>query len=226
VIAIARYALVDYLRSQRFLPPLVTFLGVLAVLYAFPGGVLSGYSASAAALLPVSVWLALSLHNAEDPVQATITLVNAASRRRVVAGKTGAAAVGILTLTAVALVWPMVSDWRWFTAAELADGLLAHLTCAPTGIALGTCCICPLIKRQGYAFATGLLLSFVALFAHRLTPANLTVRLLSTASAPPSLGELTLLTLWSAALLAVVLCAVAYAASAWVGGSRLARTAG
>ncbi|MGH3803890.1 MAG: hypothetical protein ACRDTD_27920, partial [Pseudonocardiaceae bacterium] len=75
--AMARYALADYLRSQRFLPPLVAYLSFLAILNAIQGTVLPGYGASAAGLLPASVWLTLSLHNTEDALQATVTIVNA-----------------------------------------------------------------------------------------------------------------------------------------------------
>jgi hypothetical protein len=52
----------------------------------------------------------------------------------------------------------MVSSGRLHTPADLAVGLLAHLTCGMTGTALGTCCTRLIIGRQGYAFATALLL--------------------------------------------------------------------
>ncbi|MET8957314.1 hypothetical protein ACWEQN_34845 [Streptomyces sp. NPDC004129] len=206
--AIARYVLADYLRSQRYLPQLVSYLGFLAIFYAFPGTVLPGYGASAAALLPVSVWLTLSLHNTEDPLQAAVTIANAGSRRRVMIGKTCAALAGVIALSAIAVIWPMVSSGRLHTPADLTVGLVAHLTCGITGIALGTCCTRPIIKRQGYAFATALLLGLIALVSRLLSPANQTIRLLSGASPRPSLAGLLLLTGWALIML-VVLTSVA-----------------
>lgn len=80
MIAIARYALSDYAQSQRFLPPLVAYLGTLAILYAFPPGpILPAYGLTAALILPVCAWLTVNLHNSEDPVQAGVTF--SATRR-------------------------------------------------------------------------------------------------------------------------------------------------
>ncbi|MDT0453497.1 hypothetical protein [Streptomyces hesseae] len=200
---IARYALADYLRSQRFLPQLVAYLGFLAVLYAVQGSVLPGYGASAAALLPVGVWLTLSLHNTEDPLQATVTLINAGGRLRVMLGKTCASLAGVLALGGAALIWPMVSSGRLHTPADLATGLMAHLICALTAVALGTCCARPLIERQGYAFATALVLSLIALVGRLVTPVNQTIRLLSSAPPRPPAGELLLLAAWSSIMLGV-----------------------
>ncbi|WP_049577825.1 hypothetical protein [Streptomyces sp. SBT349] len=213
--AVARYALADYLRSQRFVAPLVVLLGFLAVLHAFPGSVVSGYGASAAALVPIGVWLTLGLHNAEDPLQTEVTIANAGGRRRVVIGKTCAALAAVLALAAVALVWPLVSAGRPYPPADLAAGLLAHLTCGVTGVALGTCCARPLIRRQGHAFATALLLSLVALVSRPLSPANRTIRLMSAAPPRPSAAELLLLAAW-----ALVLLAVLAPLSSWAGQRR------
>jgi hypothetical protein len=204
VTAVARYALADYLRSQRFLPPLVTYLGFLAIFHATQGTVVPGYGAAAAALLPISVWLTLSLHNTEDPIQATVTVVNAGSHRRALFGKTYAALAGVLVLTAVALIWPALSTAHPPAPIDLAVGICAHLTCGLTGIALGTCCIRPLIKRQGYAFAAAAALSLIALVSRWLTPVNETIRLLSAAPPRPSATELLLLAAWALIMLLAV----------------------
>lgn len=199
--AVARYALADYLRSQRYLPLLVTYLGFLAVFHAFQGSILPGYGAGAAALLPISVWLTLSLHHTEDPLHTTVTAVNAGGYRRVLFGKTYAVLVCMVVLTGVGVLWPALLTGRPPAASDLAAGFCAHLTCGLTGIALGTCCIRPLIKRQGYAFAAAALLSLTALVGRWLTPVNETVRLLSAAPPRPSATELLLLASWSLVML-------------------------
>ncbi|MFI5527406.1 hypothetical protein ACIA8O_02510 [Kitasatospora sp. NPDC051853] len=205
--AVARYALADFLKSQRYLPQLVLYLGLLAVLHAVPGPVLQGYGASAGALLPVTVWLALALHNTEDPLQAAVTAVNAGGRTRALLGRTAAALLCGLALTVVALVWPMAASGTPYTAMELTDGLLAHATAVLTGTALGGLCARPVIRRPGHAFAVAALLGLVALVSRTASPVNGTVRLLS--AAPPAPATTTLLahTGWAAALL-VALTAV------------------
>ncbi|WEH35559.1 hypothetical protein PZB75_20700 [Streptomyces sp. AM 4-1-1] len=199
--AVARYALADYLRSQRFLPPLVTYLAFLAIFYAFEGPVLPGYGAGAATLLPVAVWLTLGLHNTEDRLQALVTAVNAGGHRRALFGKTYAALVCVLVLTAVALLWPALSAAHLPAPADLAVGVCAHLICGLTGIALGTCCVRPLVERQGYAFAAAALLSLIALVGRWVTPVNETVRVLSDAPPRPPAAELLLLAAWAVAML-------------------------
>lgn len=216
MIAIARYAFADYLRSQRFLPPLVAFLGILAILYAFPPGpILPAYGLTAALILPISSWLAITLHNAEDPLQATVTLVNGGGFRRVLLGKTIVAVACLVALTVTALIWPMVSHAQLYAPGDITAGFIAHLTCGFTGIALGTCCTRPIIKRQGYAFAIAFLISMAGLVGRFLTPANETIRLLSGAPPRPAAGELLLL-----AVGAVAMLAVAAALASWVAQRR------
>ncbi|MGH3804168.1 MAG: hypothetical protein ACRDTD_29345, partial [Pseudonocardiaceae bacterium] len=168
------------------------------------GTVLPGYGASAAGLLPASVWLTLSLHNTEDALQATVTIVNAGSRRRALFGKTYAALAGVLVLTGAALIWPAVAAAQLPAPGDLTVGIAAHLICALTGMALGTCCIRPIFERQGHAFAAAALLSLVALVSRWLTPVNETVRLLSAAPPRPSSSEMVLLAVWALAMLLAV----------------------
>jgi hypothetical protein len=214
--AVARYALADYLRSQRFLPPLVAYLGFLAVLYAVGSGpLLPALGLSAAAVLPVAAWTAVSLHNTEDPLQRPVTVVNARGHTRVVAGKTCAAVVCLLALTAAALIWPAAADGRIPTPAALAAGAAAHLACGLTGTALGTCCARPVIRRQGYAFGLACALSLAALVGRRLTPANPAVRLLDANPHTPPGGHLAAL-----AAAALLLLVVLTAAASWAGRRR------
>jgi hypothetical protein len=216
VTAVARYALADYLRSQRFLPPLVAWLGFLAVLYAVgTGPVLPAFGLSSAVVLPVAAWTTVSLHNTEDPLQRAVTVVNARGHHRVVAGRTCAVVVCLIALTAAALVWPMAADGRLYDGADLAAGAAAHLVCGLTGIALGTCCARPVVRRQGHAFALACGLSLAALVGRRLSPANTAVRLLDGDPRTPPGGELALLT--GAAVLMVVALA---AAASWVARRR------
>lgn len=216
MIAIARYALADYLLSQRFLPPLVTYLGFLAIMYAFPPGpILPAYGLTAALILPISAWLAITLHNAEDPLQATVTLVNGDGYRRVLLGKTIVAVASLVALTVTALVWPMVSHAQLYAPGDVTAGFIAHLTCGLTGIALGTCCTRPIIKRQGYAFAIGFSISMAGLVGRFLTPANETIQLLNAAPPRPPAGELLLLATGS-----VVMLLLAAALATWIAQRR------
>ncbi|HEY3895417.1 MAG TPA: hypothetical protein VGL88_08630, partial [Pseudonocardiaceae bacterium] len=68
IVAVARYLRADLLRSQRFIVPVVVYLGLLAVLFGGdPGPPPVPWAASTLALYPVSAWLAITTANTEDP---------------------------------------------------------------------------------------------------------------------------------------------------------------
>ena len=74
MIALVRWDLAQFLRSHRFMPPLVAFLVVLGVLYSFrPVPVLSSYAITAMALYPIAAWLSLTLLGSEGEIQRQVT---------------------------------------------------------------------------------------------------------------------------------------------------------
>ena len=60
MISLVRYLAADVFRGQRFLAPLLVFLGVMGMLFSYdPGPQLSAYSGSAALIYPICAWLAV-----------------------------------------------------------------------------------------------------------------------------------------------------------------------
>jgi hypothetical protein len=136
------------------MPPLVTFLVVLGVLYSFrPVPVLSSYAITAMALYPIAAWVSLTLLGSEGEIQRQVTAVHAGGLRRVYLAKLASAMLAVLVLTVVALLVPMLL--HEFThqpsATQLLVGLLAHLTAALPAILIGALFSNPVVRRQGYA---------------------------------------------------------------------------
>ena len=82
-----RYLASDVARSQRWLPPLLTYVVLCAVNAALDGGAngnaLPTFASNGALLLPFAIWLTVVVGNCEDPVQAAITVATVGSETRV-----------------------------------------------------------------------------------------------------------------------------------------------
>jgi hypothetical protein len=171
VIALLRYYLADLLRSQRFFPPILAFLLALGVLIgSTPGPALAAYGSLALVLYPVSVWLAVAVGNAEDPVQRGITVTAAGGWTRVAGASTLVSMLTVLVLAFVGTAWPAIvtdTPYRW---PELALGLAAQLACGWTGVAVGVLCARPILRRIGASAAAALVLVIATFAAGRHLP--------------------------------------------------------
>jgi hypothetical protein len=151
VIALVRYQLALLGHTQRFLIPVLAYLGLLAIFYATPPGqLMPGYAVSAGALLLVAGWLTLAVVDVEDPVQRTITVSHCGSLRRVLFSLVATVAVSAGALALVAVAWPVVRYGANQVHDELAIGAVAHMACAAAGIAFALPFSGLLIRRLGF----------------------------------------------------------------------------
>jgi len=101
VIALVRYLFTVMLLSQRYLAPLLLFVGLLAVLTSSDSGPLAAtYGSAAGGMLVCSVWLTMGLIGLEDQTHRSVVVVTAGSHLRVLLGSVGTAALWCLPLTA------------------------------------------------------------------------------------------------------------------------------
>jgi hypothetical protein len=152
------------------MPPLVTFLVVLGVLYSFrPVPVLSSYAITAMALYPIAAWISLVLLGSEDETQREVSAVHAGGLRRVYLAKLASIVLAVVALTVVALLVPeLLHEFTHQpTAAQLLLGVLAHLTSAVPAILIGALFSNPIVRRQGYALG-GVLLCLLTIPADDL----------------------------------------------------------
>jgi hypothetical protein len=81
MIALTRYTFATMLHSQRYVAPVLLFMGIVGVLASNDNGpVAPVYASSAAALFVCSTWLTIALLSVEDPTHRMITVVTAAGR--------------------------------------------------------------------------------------------------------------------------------------------------
>ncbi|MEU0509954.1 hypothetical protein [Amycolatopsis sp. NPDC006125] len=204
-----RYQLALLGHSQRWLPPSLAYLVLLAVLYNDPTApVPPEFAVSAGGLTVVACWLTIALVDAEDPVQRLITLVHARRLSTVLAGFVAAAALCCVVLTAVSLAWAALVH-HGLPAAVLTDGVVAHAACAAAGIALGLPCSRLLLPRIGYTVLAALALLGVVLLVRWVPVVNPMLRSLTGAGSHSGAVALGLL---GGALLLVV----SAAATGWL----------
>jgi hypothetical protein len=206
VIALIRYGLAVALHSQRYLPPLLLFTGLLGVLTVSGSGPLPpAYASSAGALFIASTWLTVALLGLDGPSQRAIVTVSAGRSWKVLAGSTATVLLGCLPLLVLGLFFPLWVGAYQVRPVDLLLGAVAQLACALTGTAIGLLCSRSVFRRPGYGLVAALTLVLTALFTPGLPPVNHLFRRMadsadSAALLPAACGMLAL----AAVLLALV----------------------
>ncbi|GHH59214.1 hypothetical protein [Lentzea cavernae] len=150
MISLVRYLAADVLRGQRYLAPLLVFLGVMGMLFSADAGQpLEAYSGSSALLYPIAAWMAVVVATSEDVVRREITVVSAGGWSRVLTAAALVAVLFALVLAVLASVWPVVTNPHPYTAGDFFVGLAAHTGCALLGVGVGLLFARPVLDSIG-----------------------------------------------------------------------------
>jgi hypothetical protein len=165
--ALIRMRLIAYVRTGRFILPLLSEMVLLSVFY---GGGRSGaaeaYGISALLLFPVVAWQTKLLLDAEPDVQRRLALAALGSRTRELTAGLVAAAIAAVPLVLVALVMPWLFGAVTSAGAGsgVALGVWAHAIIIPAAVAIGALSSRPIAGSAGRAtavLASGVVLAFV-----------------------------------------------------------------
>jgi len=223
VSALIKMRVLAYVRTGRFILPLLATLVVLGIL--FGGGrssAAAAYGTSALLLFPVLAWQTKLLLDTEPDVQRRLALTALGSRRREVTAGLCAAALTALPLILIALVLPWLFDA--VNGAGVGSGILlgvwAHLLVALPALAVGAWSSRVISGSAGRATAVltgGIVLAYVVGLRGSPVP-WLAPPLVSTArvmDANPNATVVTGLTIWG-----LVWVAVAVAGYGWLRRTR------
>ncbi|MEU0032296.1 hypothetical protein [Streptomyces sp. NPDC006335] len=189
MIALFRYTTAVMLHSQRYIPPLLLFVAVAVV---FTGSsesvpVAAIYGPVSGVLFVSSVWLTVTLVNVEDPVRRVIVVVHSGRSRSVLVATVLVALATSLLVSGLLLFLPMVMGDHSISPDDILVGVLAQLTGASTGVAIGLLVSRLVIRRTGYSLVTALVLMSIISFSQGLPPINRLIRLLANTPDAPSL---------------------------------------
>ncbi|MFC9691194.1 hypothetical protein ACFTSF_21760 [Kribbella sp. NPDC056951] len=206
--ALYRFLLTSVLLSQRYLPPTLIFLAALAVGTTSDTGPLqSAYAFCVLAMLVCTTWLTVSIVNHEDPTQRRITLVMIGSSAKVLAVTVAVILTWCVPLIVIGICYPLVTGKHVVNAGILTVGVVAHLTAALVGIAIGLLCSRLVIPRIGVAMLTAAAAILAVLLIRWISPIRALMSVLSDRERSPaeSAVPLTLLAVLSAAILTAAL---------------------
>ncbi|GAA2146956.1 hypothetical protein GCM10009760_37270 [Kitasatospora kazusensis] len=183
-----RYQLELLLRSQRWLPPFLTYALLMVLGISAGESLLGAYGFGTAMLLPVTAWYVRCTATGE-PAAARACLGAAAGQPRThLAALLAALLAGLALGTAGLLaVWAVSGRTTLPPQAEvplpqvLLAGLLGTVVCVLLGAAVGALCTRPVLLRAQYGIPAALGASVLVLAAPG-SPANAVVRALITAS--------------------------------------------
>ncbi|MFG2129856.1 ABC transporter [Streptomyces sp. NPDC048751] len=214
--ALLRYQAALLVRSQRWLPPFILYAAFLGIGVQSGQPVLDSLGYTAAALLPVAAWLVRICVTGEPPAARALVAAAAGPARAHLASLLTAAGASAALGVAATLVVTWISDpvsadhQRRVPPLEAGGaGLLAALTCALLGTAVGALTAWPVLRSPGRAVPTLLLAALLTLVVTG-SPAQAAVSGLVTGSRSGTV-PLPLLPTAAAAVLAMAACAAACA---------------
>lgn len=148
------YHLRILLLRQSLVAPVLTYVALVALVYASPAG--PPYQAggvTAVALLPVGAWTMRLASTAEGPSFGAVTLLAAggAGARHLLRAAASFGVVAVLGV--VAVVWGAVANPEPNPATTLLGLLAAHVLVGAAGVGLGGLVSPPLVTRPGGAVA-------------------------------------------------------------------------
>ncbi|MFF8808780.1 ABC transporter [Streptomyces omiyaensis] len=204
--ALLRYHSALFLRSQRWLAPLILYAALVAV-GVRPGDPVAGsLGIAAAGLLPVSAWaVRICLTQEPEASRAVVAAAGGRSRAHLAALFTGAGwpvLAGAVAACAVTATGDLAGTGG---PAALLAGVLATTACALTGGAVGALAARPFVRAPGLSVAALLLGSLGALVTTGSPAKHAVASLVGAEGAvrPP----------WAACAAAVLLAAVTAAVS-------------
>jgi hypothetical protein len=203
--ALVRYLLADVLRTQRWVPPMLTYLVLLMIIGPPTGPVLPTYAMAAAALVPIGMWITVVVFHSEEPAQAAITMSITGGYGRVWPAKVLTALLCTLVLAMASLIWLTVTSNQY---AHLGIGFIDYAMTALAGVAFGTMISRPVLAKISWTALVGVGVCLAQLLIRQAPPINAMIDLYTDTS--PGTGQILLIAAETVVLSAVVI-GVAYA---------------
>jgi hypothetical protein len=176
VLNLVRYVAADARQGQRWLAPVLVFLGAELPFNVGGGSALSIWAFSTGLLLAIAIWLTVTVLSTVEPAQAAVLVVAAGSFRVRLAGLLTAYAM-TAGLAAFAVVWPVIVQHP-FTGAGIAAAVVAHLLTGLAGVAFGALLARPVLTRRAWAVLAGVLVVVAEVVVPHAPPARQILELL------------------------------------------------
>ncbi|WP_010094289.1 hypothetical protein [Ornithinibacillus scapharcae] len=106
---VIQYSMRDFLRSQKYFPPLSTFILLMVVFYSYkPNPVIDSYAVTSLMMYVISAWLCTSFLALDSPVQRQLMILHAGGKNHYYIGKFMAIAITSTIFTLFAFMYPII----------------------------------------------------------------------------------------------------------------------
>ncbi|MET0234131.1 MAG: hypothetical protein ABW224_05815 [Kibdelosporangium sp.] len=194
-----RYLLADVLRTQRWVPPMLTYLVLLMIIGPPNGPVLPTYAMAAAALVPIGMWITVVVFHSEEPAQAAITMSITGGHGRVWPAKMLTALFCTLVLGFASLIWLTVTANQY---SHLGVGVIDYAMTALAGVAFGAVISRPVLTKISWTALVGVGVCLAELLIRQAPPVNAMIDLYTDTTA--GAGQILLIAAETVVLSAVV----------------------
>ena len=171
MIAGVKYYVLVTARKQAVLAPVITFLAIVAMVYATDAGPpLAAATVPAAALVPVGAWMMRLVATSESRAFADVTLVALGSEQRRQFARGLAAVLYGALLCVIATAWARIANPHPYPAPVIAIIFVMSFVLVVAGIGLGSLLAPPLGVTAGAAAMVVTVVVLVSLVARFVPP--------------------------------------------------------
>lgn len=169
----------DFFRSQKYFPPISTFIIVIFVFYTYtPNPVVDSYAVTALVVYVISAWISVSMLALDPPIQRQLMILHIGSSYRYYLAKIISIWLISILLAIYAFVYPIIfnmfNESVTFTVGFMS--ILNHILLATLGIMLASLFSKGVMESTVNSYgglALALILSIAAIGIQKLLPASL-----------------------------------------------------
>lgn len=169
--AFVRYQLISFVRSLKFIPPVVIFLAWVFILYAYKGvPILSSYAVTSIAMYLITTWITMSIFTLDEESEKHILISHLGKKVNYLFGKWMAILIVMLPLLLFAIFFPIITgSFKGFMSIKLYSfAICSHLVFLAFGILVGTLFSATKLATKKYAWLSAVFIIVVSLASKSL----------------------------------------------------------
>ena len=166
MLSFVHYQFLSYVRSLKFIPPLVIFFAWVFILYAYKGvPILSSYAVSSITMYLIMTWITMSIFTLDDESEKHILITHLRRKRSYLFGKWLTILVIIIPLLLFAVFFPIITDSfnKEMSLKLYIFTFYSHLVFAIFGILVGTLFSSTKLATKKYAWLSSVLIIVISL---------------------------------------------------------------
>ncbi|MEH7345759.1 hypothetical protein V7122_18090 [Bacillus sp. JJ1532] len=164
--AFIRYQLISFVRSLKFIPPVVIFFAWVFILYAYKNvPILSSYAVSSIAMYLIMTWITMSIFTLDEESEKHILISHLKRKVSYLFGKWLTILVVMIPLLLFAIFFPIITEsFKGNMSIKLyAYAFYSHLVFMTFGILVGTLFSATKLATKKYAWLSTVFIIVVSL---------------------------------------------------------------